>query len=161
MDNWQLWKLLWCGGGEGRGGKHIAVRLGEERAFWLSKPISCQIDVGNSVSSESEHVRLRAVSTVLMFIFCLPSSSLFLFLFHQLSFSCWHSGCCELLRRIKNCSSQAVLPSVPSTSPSVCVCLCVGLIQLLGKWRLALGFICLQHVPSLTKCPLFFQVYLS
>lgn len=156
MDNWQLWKLLWFGGGEGRGGKHITVRLGEERAFWLSKCISCQIDVGNSVSSESEHVRWRTVSTVLMFIFCLPSS-LFLSLFHQLSFSCRHSGCCELLRRIKNCSSQAVLPSVSSASPIVCVCL----IQLLGKWRLALGFICLQHVPSLTKCPLFFQVYLS
>lgn len=36
---------------------------------------------------------------------------------NQLSFSCLHSGCCGVLRRIKNCNSHAGAPS-PQPAPA-------------------------------------------
>lgn len=85
-------------------------------------------DGGNSIGPEPECVGPRAVSTVLLIGtgLLLPlltiAFSVSVSLFHQLPFSCLRSGCCAVLRRIKNRNSHAsgIFPSVPSASPSEC-----------------------------------------
>lgn len=126
-----LWVPGSCGnlsGVEGAGERHNARRSQpRRRANLLAFRTHRLPGAGDSVSSESERGRLRAAPAVLMsdagvlslsftVIFCLS-------FFHQLSFSCLHSDCCGVLRRIKNRHSHArgALPPVPSLSRPRCV----------------------------------------
>lgn len=85
---------------------------------------------------------LLLLFTMILSVSLSPTSSL--------SRVCLLAGCCGELRRIKDRNSHAGAPPppepVPARAPSA-----------VREPEAALGLICLQHFPSLTRCPLVFR----